>query len=252
MLSRLAQAGYHAVAPAMRGYGSTGPAPDGCYQPWATGADAVAIMDALGQDKAYLIGHDWGAGAAYAAAALHPTRVERLVALSVPYGMGEAIITDGDQQRRSWYWFFFQLPFAEAAVAHNDFAFIDRLWAEWSPGYAHPSDARRALKSMFSMPGVLQQTLEYYRQMFQPPEPRWAAAATKIGAPIQVPTLYLHGRDDGCIGAYLSEGMEHRFSGGLRRVVIDGAGHFLHVERPDLVADLIVEFLAARTPEPAT
>lgn len=248
MVGRLARAGYHAVAPNMRGYGPTGPAPDGCYQSWAIGGDVAALIAALGYDKAHVIGHDWGAGAAYAAAALHPERVERLVALSAPNGMGEAILTDGDQQRRSWYWFFFQLPFAEMAITHDDFAFIDRLWTEWSPGYVLPDAERKALKAMFAEPGVLEQTLQYYRQMFSPPEPQWVSIAARIADPISAPSLYLHGQDDGCIGAYLSKGMEGRFAGGLRRIIIENAGHFLHLEQPDRVAGEIIEFLANEQP----
>ena len=250
LVRRLAKEGYHAVAPAMRGYGLSGKAPDGCYQSWATGSDAVALIAALGYDKGAVIGHDWGATAAYAAATLAPERVEKLVTMSVSYGpqLLNSFITDGDQQRRSWYMFYFQLPFAEAAVAMNDFAFIDRLWAEWSPGYALPERERTALKEMFAMPGVVEQTLAYYRQVFSPSaiKPEWASMAAKASGPIAAPALYLHGLNDGCIGAYLSDGMETQFTGGFERVLVKNAGHFLHLEQPDVVGDAIVRFLAKR------
>lgn len=247
LLQRLARAGFRAVAPAMRGYAPSGAAPDGCYQSWATGGDAVALIPALGYEKAMVIGHDWGAAAAYAAATLAPERVEKLVTLSVPYGpqvLG-AFLTDGDQQRRSWYMFFFQLPFAEAAVTLNDFAFIDRLWAEWSPGYVMPDADRAALKAMFAQPGVVEHALDYYRQVFSPSaiKPEWAPMAARASGPISVPALYLHGLDDGCMGAYLSDGMEAQFTAGFRRVLVEKAGHFLHLEQPEVVGEAIVEFL---------
>ena len=245
LIERLAAEGYRAVAPVMRGFG--GPAPDGCYQGWATGGDAVALIEALGYEKAVVIGHDWGAGAAYAAATMAPHRVEKLVAMAVPYGpqLPASMLLDGDQQRRSWYMFFFQTGLAEMAVPLNDFAFIDRLWAEWSPGYVLPDADRAALKAQFAAPGVLSNALAYYRQVFTPSasKPEWAPMAAKATGPIAVPTLYLHGVNDGCVGAYLSDGMETQFTGGFRRVLVENAGHFLQLEQPQVVGDAVVGFL---------
>ncbi len=247
MVERLAAEGFHAVAPYMRGYHPTGKAPDGCYQSWATGSDAAALIEALGYEKAAVIGHDWGAVAAYATANLAPERVDKLVTMSVPYGPGvlQSFVADGDQQRRSWYMFFFQAVFAEMAVSLNDFAFIDRLWAEWSPGYEMPAADRRALKDMFGQPGVLADALAYYRQVFgtTPTPAEWAERQGRLGDPIAAPTLYLHGTTDGCMAAYLSDGMEAMFTGGYRRVLIEGAGHFLHLEQPKAVQDAVVGFL---------
>ncbi len=141
--------------------------------------------------------------------------------------------------------FFFQTPLAEMAVRVNDFAFIDRLWAEWSPGYTLPDEERAALKAMFAQEGVVEAALAYYRQVFTPSavKPEWAEPAAAAAGPISVPTLYLHGRDDGCMAASLSNGMEALFSGGFRRVLVDDAGHFLHLEQPQKVNDEIVRFL---------
>ncbi|MFE1880292.1 alpha/beta fold hydrolase [Streptomyces diastatochromogenes] len=114
LLDRLAQDGYWAVAPAQRGYWPGGAAPDGSYRASATGQDVLALIEALGRERADLVGHDLGARAAYAAANLDPARVRRLVGMSVPYGPGlrTAWLADGDQQRRSWYMFFFQTALA--------------------------------------------------------------------------------------------------------------------------------------------
>ena len=90
--------------------------------------------------------------------------------------------------------------------------------------------------------GVLEETLAYYRQLFTASaiKPEWGEMAAKAGGPISVPTLYLHGQDDGCIGLSVSEGMEAQFTGGLRKVVVPQAGHFLQLEQPN------VEVVASR------
>ena len=85
-LDRLAQEGYWAVAPALRGYWAGGAAPDGSYRALATGQDVLALIEALGAEQADLIGHDFGARVAYAAASLDAARIRRLVGLAVPYG----------------------------------------------------------------------------------------------------------------------------------------------------------------------
>ena len=248
LMHRLAAAGYRVVAPNMRGFWPTEPAPDGCYQGWATGADAVALVEALGEtEAAALVGHDWGAVAAYAAVRTAPERFERLVAMSVPEGgrLGAAMIANPLQQKRSWYMYFFQMPLAEAALAADDFSLVDRLWADWSPGYRLSPEDREALIAMFRQPGVPAALLAYYRQAFNPAlsRPEWAERQAALRGAITVPALYLHGRDDGCIGADVAEGMEGGFSAGLEMAVIDGAGHFLQVEQPDVVADRILTFL---------
>ena len=244
---RLADAGYRVVAPNMRGYWPTSAAPDGCYQSWATGTDAVGIVDALGADYALLVGHDWGAVAAYAAVRLAPGRFNKLVAMAVPYGsaFSRALVTDPTQQRRSWYMFLFQTAIAEIALGYDDFALIDRLWADWSPGFQLPDGRRRSLKTMLSQPGVPAALLAYYRQAFAAPGsfPDWEARAAALPEHVTAPTLYLHGCDDDCIGADLATGSTEGFGGGVRVELVPDAGHFLHVEQPVAVADRILTFL---------
>ena len=249
-LEAFAAAGYRAVAPFMRGYGATAvPAPQH-FQGAALARDAVALIDALGGGRAVLLGHDWGAFAAYGAAVLAPDKVAKLITLAVPYGPGlrQALLADPVQQRRSWYMFFFLSPFAEAAVAREDFAFLDRLVADWSPGWTPPAPYREAVKVLFRAPGTLPAALGYYRHAFRPElqSPALRADQERLGAePVRVPTLYLHGARDGCIGAELVQGMEALFPRGLTTRVVPGAGHFLHLENPREVNDAILRFLAA-------
>src|SRR5216683_1940774 len=201
----LADAGYHAIAPFMRGYAPTEPAPDGRYDSAVLSEDALALIDALGYKEAIIFGHDWGAVAAYGAAAQAPDVVKKLITAAVPYGTSffQALVTNYAQQRRSWYMFFFQTAIAEAAVGYY----------------------RATLGPALKLPA-------------QP-----SAIATAMAAPIEVPTLMFHGRDDGCIGAELLVGMEALFPRGLKIEVVPRAGHFVHQEKPELVNRLMLQFL---------
>jgi pimeloyl-ACP methyl ester carboxylesterase len=247
-LPALAAAGFRAVAPALRGYAPTGPAPDGRYQSAALAADAVALIEALGYDDAIVFGHDWGATAAYGAALAAPQRVRKLITAAVPYGpqvLG-SFLTSYDQQRRSWYMFFFQTPFADAAVAHDDFAFLERLWRDWSPGWPYPPEEMAALKQTFRQPGVLEAALGYYRATFNPAlqDPALATLQSRMMTdPIEVPGLVLHGANDGCMGAELVDGMAALFPRGLRVEIVPGTGHFLHQEAPERINTIVLDFL---------
>jgi pimeloyl-ACP methyl ester carboxylesterase len=253
LLADLAAAGFHAVAPWLRGYAPTAVPADGRYQSAALALDALALADALApaDRPAVLIGHDWGAVASYGAVVHRPERFRRLVAMSVPHRavlMGR-IVTTPAQLKRSWYMFFFQLPLAEMAVSVKDFALIDALWRDWSPGYEPPADFVRALKDTLASPGSLDAALGYYRHSLNPArqDPRLATVEAGANSLVPVPTLYLHGADDGCIGADIIDPDELKplFPAGLDAEVLPGVGHFLHLEDPARVNRRIVDFLTA-------
>lgn len=241
-----AEAGYRVVAPFLRGYKPTDGAPDGIYHVAALVQDTIALLEQLSEEPAILIGHDWGAAVAYGVAAVAPEKVRKLITIAVPYGnLTKSFISNPEQLRRSWYMFFFQSPLAEPAVAHNDFAFLERTWREWSPGWDFPPQEMTLLKETFRQPGVLTAALTYYRHMFNPPTMQNDLQAIKnqLGQPISTPTLYLHGAQDGCIGADVSQGMEKRFTTPLRKTIIPNAGHFVHQEQPAEVNRIILDFL---------
>ena len=248
-LEVLARAGFRAVAPFMRGYSPTEQPRDGQYQTAALAQDAVALIDALGDGSAAAVfGHDWGAVAAYGAAILAPKKIERLVTAAVPHGPAflQALMTDYDQQRRSWYMFFFQHPFADIAVSSGDFAFLERLWADWSPGWNCGRAEMDRLKETFRQPGVLQAALGYYRCTLNPAlqAPELSELQQRIAmSPVEVPTLTFHGEQDGCVGVGLVTGMEPFFPKGLRLEIVSGAGHFVHQERPEQVNRSLLQFL---------
>jgi pimeloyl-ACP methyl ester carboxylesterase len=137
--------------------------------------------------------------------------------------------------------FYFQLPMAEAAVALNNFAFIEQLWRDWSPSWDVPMEELESVKATLAKPGVLTAALSYYRHSLNPPSD--VPSSDGITPRIQIPTLYIHGREDGCIGVELTDDVAQFFDNEFRKVVIDGAGHFVHQEKPELVNRVILEFL---------
>jgi pimeloyl-ACP methyl ester carboxylesterase len=246
-LEALAAAGYRVVAPYMRGFPPTS-TPEGPYQSAALGQDVLALLDAFEADTATVYGHDWGTFAVYAAAIQAPHRISRLIASAVPYGptMAMSLLASPAQQRRSWYMFFFQTRLAEMAVPMNDYAFIERLWQDWSPGFEAPRGVLDAVKRSLAAPDGLDRALAYYRTMFDPT--RKAAhlwdLENRFGAePITVPSLYVHGAKDGCIGVEVSDGMDAMFTNGFERVVLPDAGHFTHLESPDAFNRAVLQFL---------
>src|SRR5579859_2339746 len=247
LLPALADAGFHAVAPFTRGYAPTGIPADGAYQIGARAADAVALHEVLGGDAdAVLVGHDWGAEAAYAAAAHAPERWRRLVTLAVPpAGMDAELLSDYEQLKRFFYIFMFRDPlgFADAVVAADDMAFIDRLWQDWSPGF-EPGEHLAQVKDSLREPANLAAAISYYRAVGEAPADRYAAEEEAVGRQAPQPTLYLHGAADGCIGVDLARGAARYLAPSSRVVVIEEAGHFLHLERPAEVNEHILAWVS--------
>jgi pimeloyl-ACP methyl ester carboxylesterase len=247
LLPALAERGFRAVAPWLRGYAPTEVPSDGRYQAGALVGDAIALHEALGGDgQAVIIGHDWGAIAAYGAAAAAPERWRRAVTLAIPpTALTARALFDYDQLRLFWYQFFFTHPLAEQVVAGNDHAFIDRLWAEWSPGFEPPGERLEQVKEALRAGEHLTAALGYYRALYDPSrhDPALAELQQSLLAVPPQPVLYLHGQDDGCVLASLGEGAEGYLSPGSRRTVVPGTGHFLHLEAPEVVIPAILEFV---------
>jgi pimeloyl-ACP methyl ester carboxylesterase len=165
---------------------------------------------------------------------------------AVPPGnaVGVAFLSNLAQIKRSWYMFFFQHPLADMVVGANDLAYIDMLWNDWSPGF-DATEELALLKPSLRDPANLQAALGYYRATigagFNDPALQDVQAMSGV-FPSQ-PLLYLHGNTDGCMGREVAQFAAAEFPATARAEFIDGAGHFLHLERPDHVNDIIMNFL---------
>jgi pimeloyl-ACP methyl ester carboxylesterase len=245
----LADSGYRVVVPFTRGYAPTERPADGNYQAAALVRDVVGLIEALGEEQCVLFGHDWGAITAYGVAATRPERVSKLIVSAVPYGPAflARYLSDYDQMKRSWYIYFFQSFLAETAVAADNCKFVRNLWRDWSPTWDLPEAEIDAVRATIGQPGGVEAAIGYYRSMLSgtnaDPALGEEEARIQSALPIDISTLYIHGRDDGCLGVDLREGMEAIFPRGLESHVIDGAGHFVHQEKPAEFNRLLLEFL---------
>lgn len=238
----LAAAGFRVVVPYLRGYGPTryrDPATPRSGQQAALAADLLALMDALGIERALLAGYDWGGRAACIVAALWPERVIGLVSgagyniQDIPRALTPA---DPEAELRYWYQWYLHTERGIAGLMANRADFCRLLWRLWSPTYplTEAEYARTAMS--FDNPDFVATVVQSYRHRHQaaPGDPALEAIETRLAAqpPIAVPTVVLHGAEDGVDPPSNSEGCERHFAGPFRRMVLPGVGHFLPREAP--------------------
>jgi pimeloyl-ACP methyl ester carboxylesterase len=248
LMPALAACGYRAVAPFQRGYAPTSVPDDGIYQTGALARDANLIHEALGADSsAVVIGHDWGARTAYGCAGGAPDRWCRVVAMAVPPGpsLATAFVSNFSQLKKSWYMFFFQHGLSDFIVSHNDLSFIEHLWNDWSPGFDASVDMAH-VRAALGTPENLAAALGYYRATLGAgkTDPALDDIQAAVNAYPAQPTLYLHGANDGCVGAEIAAASAAEAPANVRYETVMDAGHFLQLEQPTVVNELITEFLA--------
>ncbi len=249
-LPALAASGRRAIAPMLRGYEPSSQGrrhvPD--FHPLHLAEDVVAWARSLGRGEPVdLVGHDWGAVVTLLACGLEPDLFRSATVIAVPPlgAVQEGVRRHPIQLRKSWYMMFFQLRgIADRVVAARDFAFIEKLWRDWSPGWRWDPADMAALKETFRAPGVVWSALAYYRATLNPLLAESRRVRELSEEPIRVPTLAITGATDGCMDTRLFDYVDPKqFPAGFRMERIEGAGHFVHQEKPDAVNALILEWL---------
>lgn len=250
--ARLHESGWQTIVPALRASAGTrcrspGTARDG--RGVALAADAVDLLDALDLDRVPVVGHDWGARAAYTVAALAPERVTAIAALALPYQpRGAFTIPPFEQARAFWYQWLLYVDAGATAVAADPIGFARIQWDTWSPPGWFDDDEFEATARSFENPDWVAITLNAYRSRFladEPRDPRYELLGRRLGQveDITVPTLMIQGAADRCDEPSGSEDQDQFFTGGYRRILLDGIGHFPHREAPEEVACAIDEHL---------
>jgi pimeloyl-ACP methyl ester carboxylesterase len=234
----LADAGYRVVAADLRGYGGSDKPPRG-YDAPTLAADVAGLVRALGERDAVVVGHDWGGYLGFVAAALHPDVVRRLVVLSIahPLRMREAVLRSRRQATASRYVLSFQAPWlSERRLLKDDAALVAELFRTWAgPGW-RDAPAVAAYRAAISAPGVAHNALEYYRWVVRSAaKPEGIRFTRALREPIGVPVLQLHGALDGCVLPQTARGSGQFVSGPYVWRQVDGVGHFLPEEAPDVV-----------------
>jgi pimeloyl-ACP methyl ester carboxylesterase len=253
---RLAESGWRVVAPFMRGYAPSAIPDDGSYHVGAQMDDALRVrLAAGGTEHDVVIGHDWGAMAATGLAAMPDSPFSKAVMMSVPVAaafrpLGRVADRAGlarqlpRQVLRSWYFFYFQLPWLPERSASW---LLPLLWRRWSPGYRGADEDLRHVDAAIGTPESWRAALGPYRDTIRNTRPPARYAELNrfwTQAPI-LPSLYLHGRDDGCMTSAFTYWTEKVLPAGSEVAIVEHAGHFLQLEQPDKVAELILAFVGS-------
>jgi len=249
-LPALAAAGFRAVAPDLRGYGASDKPPRGYDLPTLS-ADVAALVRALGERDAVLVGHDWGGLLAWTVAALHPRSVRRLVVLSMAHPRRlRAGMTDRRQRRALRHALRFQLPrLPERRLTRTDDDPVADILQRWSgPAWVHTADFAEAVeryRSAARIPQAAYGAMEYYRWAGRSQvRPDGLRYARRMAAPITAPTLQLHGDVDPCVLPATARGSDRYVAGAYEWRTLSGIGHFPQEEAPDDVSRAIEEWAA--------
>jgi len=241
----LAGAGFRVVVPDMRGYNlSSRPEGVSAYAPAKLAGDVRDLIAERGGSPAFVAGHDWGAAVAWLTAIRHPEAVRRLAVLNVPHPrrMVEALRRPGRQLLRSWYMFFFQLPWLpERFVAAGDWRGLRQPFEDARPGAFTLADIAR-YQEAWSQPGAVTAMLNYYRAAMRRPP---GGATGRSLAPVQAPTLIIWGERDRHLGAELAEPRPGDVPHLERVVRLPDASHWVQHDEPDRVSELLIDFFRA-------
>ena len=248
----LAAAGFRVVAPDQRGYGwSSKPQGRAAYTLDLLAADMVGLAQALGHERASVVGHDWGGLVAWTLATRHSAFCERVAILNAPHPatLLPEMLSRPVQVLKSAYIGLFQLPWLpETLLAAHDHRLLEKTLTEHSREGTFSAAELAVYHQAWAMPGALTAMLDWYRALTlprAPPSSRAAASETPpVTVPVTMPVRVIWGDRDRALNASLAErAMAHCLQGEV--IHLEHAGHWLHHEEPERVNALLLQFLLA-------
>ena len=238
---------FHVVAPDMRGYNlSDKPSSVEDYKIEKLVADVIGLIDHFGAQQAAIVGHDWGAGVAWAVAQKHPDRISKLAVLQVPIMAAWRANLTLKQLLRSWYMFFFQIPrLPEWLISRQDFKAIERTLNKVTRKNSFSAEDIERYKEAARQPGALTGAINYYRanvfgRLFAPKRKGEGKASN---GRVRVPTLFIFGERDFAILPETVRGLDKYIDAYYREVRIPDSGHWVQNEAPEEVNAALLEFL---------
>ena len=250
----LAARGHRVLAPYLRGYGPTrflDPGEPRMAQQAAIGQDLLDFMTALGLERAALAGYDWGGRAACIVAILAPARVRALVTIggyNVQNTLAPPRPASAREERAAWYQWYFNTERGRLGLEQNRREICRLLWQDWSPTWRFDETTFERTAAAFDNPDFVPAVIHSYRHRHgnAPGDPRLDAIERRLAERprIEVPSLILHGAEDGVDFPSRTERHPAMFPAGTERHVIADAGHFLPREQPRAVAEALLGLLA--------
>jgi pimeloyl-ACP methyl ester carboxylesterase len=254
----LADEGCRVIVPYLRGYGGTrflSDATPRSGEQAALGADLLALLDALGIQRAVLAGYDWGGRAACVVAALWPERCAGLVSFNsynIQHIAGAMRPLPPAAEHRLWYQYYFHSERGRAGLSKDRRALTRLLWQLWSPTWEFDDATFERSAAAFDHPDFVEVVIHSYRHRFGlvAGDPAYAEIERRLAAQpaISVPTITFDGLDDGVRPPAEASAHAHRFSGPRSHRLVPGVGHNMPQEAPRIFADAVLELVPALRP----
>jgi pimeloyl-ACP methyl ester carboxylesterase len=247
-----AAAGYRIVCPMMPGFAPGTEPSSGSNTPVYAVSEIISMIEGLlnaaGEKKCHLVGHDWGALISYMVAHERPDLLSSHVALSIPYNVNlQRVILRCPSYGlgASWYVSFFQLKgLADWWIKRNNWQFIDMLYRTWCPTWENYDERVASAKETLKAPGVLKSTLSYYRNSLFGLNAASFKFRRLFNGTITVPTLGIRGEVDGCMPEVAWELVSPKsFRNGLTLEVMPGIGHFPQLEDPQWISERLIGWI---------